>query len=64
MRIAAKIDDIPNTPFRVLAEEVNWFLNEKSPASADTFHEVFVQFITEDGNLSTIVTDDITLEIP
>jgi hypothetical protein len=63
MRIASSLAALPTTPFRELEESVNWYFAKPGPAGDDRYFEVFVQFVTENGELSTVYSDNALLEI-
>lgn len=63
MRIASSLAALPTTPFRELGESVNWYFAKPGPAGDDRYFEVFVQFVTENGDLSTVYSDNALLEI-
>lgn len=63
MRVASSISAIASTPFRELEDSINWYLAKPGPAGDDRYFEVFVQFVTEFGELSTIYSDNVLLEI-
>ncbi|MBF0441125.1 MAG: hypothetical protein HQK54_04410 [Oligoflexales bacterium] len=58
MRIASSIEAIPDSPFRALSPLEDWTLEGNS-----SNFSAFVQFVSEDGEPSTIYSDTIILDL-